>query len=181
MSRLPELPVESMTPDQRRVHDAIVDGPRGRIGGPFMAWLRRPEFADAAQQVGTYCRFGTTISRDLAEIAICVTGAHYKAEYEWWAHSRMAHEAGVAEAVTDAIRDGREPVFETIAGKVVYETARALNTRHRLTDEEYDLARQVLGEEGLLDVIGICGYYALVSLTLNVYEMPTPDGSTAFS
>ena len=180
MSRLSNLPYEAMTDEQKKVHDNIVSGPRGTITGPFLAWIRAPDMADRAQKLGEYFRFGTSLGRDLAEIAICVTGAHYKAEFEWYAHSRMAHDAGVPEEVTEAIRQGREPVFENVRAKTVYQTARALNLRHRLTDEEYAMAKQVLGEEGLMDVIGCCGYYALVSLTLNVFEMPTPDGSRAF-
>jgi 4-carboxymuconolactone decarboxylase len=120
------------------------------------------------------------LPRDLAELAICVTAAHYRAEFEWWAHARMAHEAGVAEAVTDAIRRGREPRLDTLAARVVYRTAVALNRRHRLSDAEFAEARQVLGEQGLVDVVGLCGYYALVSLTLNAFEVPVPDASRAF-
>jgi 4-carboxymuconolactone decarboxylase len=180
MSRLPELSDDALTDDQRAVRDAIVSGPRGSLRGPFPTWLRNPEMAMPAQQLGAYFRFGTTIGRDLAEIAICVTAAHYKADYEWYAHAGFARDAGVSEEVLEAIRQGREPVFEDIRSKTVYQTARALNLRHRLTDDEFDIAKQVLGEEGLVDVIGLCGYYALVSLTLNVAEVPTPDGSSPF-
>lgn len=180
MNRLPDLPYEQMTPEQQRVHDAIATGPRKTIQGPFLPWLRNPEFADAAQKVGEYCRFGTTLSRDLAEIAICVTAVHYRSEFEWWAHRRMAHEAGVPEAATQAILERREPAFDGDKARTVWATARALNERHRLTDEEFAHAREVLGENGLVDVVGLCGYYALVSLTLNTFEMPVPDGSRAF-
>jgi 4-carboxymuconolactone decarboxylase len=180
MSRLEEIPYERMTPDQRRVHDAIVGGPRGSISGPFLAWLANPDFAGAAQKLGEYCRFNTTLPRDLAELAICVTAAHYRAEFEWWAHSRMAQDAGVPSAVTDAIRRGREPQLDTVAARAVYRTAVALNRRHRLTDAEFAEAREVLGEQGLVDVVGLCGYYALVSLTLNTFEVPVPDGGRAF-
>lgn len=180
MSRLSPPDYDDMTPEQQAVHDAIVSGPRGSVRGPFLAWIASPQMADRAQKLGEYFRFNTSITRDLAEIAILVTGARYKAEFEWWAHSRMASEAGVADEVIEAIRTGREPVFDTIAAKTVYQTARALNERHRLTDDEFATARQVLGEQGLIDVIGLCGYYALVSLTLNAYEVETPDGTTAF-
>ena len=180
MSRLSALPYEEMSDEQKAVHDAIMAGPRGSVRGPFLPWLRAPGMAGQAQVLGEYFRFNTSISRDLAEIAICVTGAHYRAEFEWWAHSRMAHEAGVPEDVTEAIRTGREPVFEDIKSKTVYQTARALNLRHRLSDDEFALAKQVLGEQGLVEVIGLCGYYALVSLTLNTYEIETPDDSRAF-
>lgn len=181
MSRLTTPAYEDMTEAQKKVHDAIVSGPRGTVRGPFLPWMANPEMAMAGQKLGEYFRFNTSLTRDLAEIAILVTGAHYRAEFEWWAHSRMAHEAGVSTDVTDAIRDGKEPVFDTVAAKTVYETARALNQNHRLSDDAFAHARQILGEAGLVDVIGLCGYYALVSLTLNAYEMPTPDGSTAFS
>ena len=180
MSRLQEIPYDRMTPEQKRVHDAIVGGPRGTIRGPFLAWLANPGFADAAQKLGEYCRFDTTLPRDLAELAICVTAVHYRAEFEWWAHSRMAHDAGVPVAVTDAIRRGAEPRLDTAAARAVYRTAVAINKRHRLTDAEFAEAREVLGEQGLVDVVGLCGYYALVSLTLNTFEVPVPDGSRAF-
>ncbi|MEM6621819.1 MAG: carboxymuconolactone decarboxylase family protein [Pseudomonadota bacterium] len=181
MSRLTTPAYDQMTDAQRDVHDAIVSGPRGSIRGPFLAWIQTPGMAMPAQQLGEYFRFNTSISRDLAEIAICVTGAHYKAEFEWWAHSRMAHEAGVSEAITDSICVGQTPAFDDPKAQVVYDTARALNLRHRLTDAEFAAARDSLGEQGLMEVIGLCGYYALVSLTLNSYEVDTPDGSRAFS
>ncbi len=180
MSRLQEIPYDRMTPEQQRVHDDIVGGPRGTIRGPFPVWLTNPAFADAAQKLGQYCRFNTTLPRDLAELAICVTAAHYRAEFEWWAHERMARDAGVAPAVTDAIRRGREPQLDTVAARAVYRTAVALNKRHRLSEPEFAEAREVLGERGLVDVVGLCGYYALVSLTLNTFEVPVPDSSRAF-
>ena len=180
MTRFPDIPAEVMTDAQRTVRAAILAGPRGRLSGPFNTWLRNPEMAMPAQELGTYFRFGTSLSRDLAEIAICVTAVHYKAEYEWWAHSRFAHEAGVPEAVTEAIRTGQEPVFDDIKSRTVYGVALALNRDHGLDDETFALARQILGEQGLVDVIGLCGYYAMVSLTLNVAQVPTPDGSRPF-
>ena len=181
MSRLSTPDYDDMTPEQQRVHDIIIDGPRGSLRGPFKPWLINPRFAEAAQAVGEYCRFNTSLTRDLAEIAICVTGAHYKSEFEWWAHAGFARNAGVSDEIIEAIRAEETPVLDDPKYKAVYETAFALNKRHRLTDAEFASAKEVLGEEGLVDVIGLCGYYAMVSLTLNSYEMPTPDGSSAFS
>ncbi len=180
MTRFPPLDEHDMTAAQRSVHDAIVSGPRGSVRGPFQTWMRNPEMADAAQKLGTYFRFNTGLPRDQAEIAILITGAHYRAEFEFWAHSELAREAGVPEAVIEAIRSGETPALETEAARVVHDTARALNTRHRLTDAEYQMAVDVLGEQGLVDVIGLCGYYAMVSLTLNVAEVPVPGGSRVF-
>lgn len=180
MSRLSPPPYDQMTPAQQAVHDAIVSGPRGSVRGPFLAWIANPKMADRAQKLGEYFRFDTSITRDLAEIAIIVTGAHYRAEFEWWAHSRMASEAGVSDDVINAIRAGSEPAFDDPRAAAVHRVAYALNHRHRLTDAEYADAHAVLGDEGLVDVIGLCGYYALVSLTLNAFDVETPDGSTAF-
>ena len=180
MSRLSPPPYDQMTPAQQAVHDAIVSGPRGSVRGPFLAWMTNPKMADRAQKLGEYFRFDTSITRDLAEIAILVTGAHYRAEFEWWAHSRMAAEAGVSDDVIEAIRAGEEPSFDDPRAAAVHRVAYALNHHHRLNDTEYTKARETLGEEGLVDVIGLCGYYALVSLTLNAFEVETPDGSTAF-
>lgn len=179
MTRLSPPAYEDMTPEQKAVHDNIVSGPRGSVRGPFLAWIANPEMADRAQKLGEYFRFSTSFGRDLAEIAILTTGAHYKAEFEWWAHAQMARDAGVSDTVIEAIREGREPDADdkTVA---VWRTAQALNKRHRLTDAEFAEARDTLGEQGLVDVIGLCGYYALVSLTLNAYEVPTPDGSAVF-
>lgn len=180
MTRLSTPPYEEMTPEQQRVHDIIVSGPRGDLRGPFAPWLVNPKFAEVAQAVGEYCRFNTNLTRDLAEIAICVTGAHFKSEFEWWAHAGFARNAGVSDDVLEAIRTGQEPALDDAKQACVYRTAIALNHRHRLTDAEFADAKDVLGEPGLVDVIGLCGYYAMVSLTLNTYEMPTPDGSKAF-
>jgi len=180
MSRLPPIAYDDLTPEQQSVHDTIASGPRGSIRGPFLTWLRNPEMADAAQKLGEYCRFNTGLSRDLAEIVILVTGAHYKSEFEFWAHSQLAREAGVPDEIIEAIRqDGiPEGVSEDLA--IVFATAKSLNQNHRLSDAEYERAVDILGEEQLVDVITLCGYYALVSLTLNVAELPTPDGTRSF-
>lgn len=180
VSRLTIPAYEDMTPEQRAVHDEITSGPRGSVRGPFIPWLATPAMAARAQKLGEYYRFQTSIPRDLAEIAVMVTGAHYKAEFEWWAHSRMAAEAGVAAEVIKAIREGREPPHASDKARATWQVATALNKRHRLSDAEFAEAKATLGEAGLMDVIGLCGYYALVSLTLNAYEIDTPDNSRAF-
>src|SRR5690625_7617323 len=111
MTRLPELPVEEMTPEQRRIHDAIAHGPRGSIGGPFLAWLRNPKFADAAQQVGEYCRVHTVLTRGLAESAILVTAVHYRAEVEGGIHRPLAEAGGAPGPVMETILAGRAPGY----------------------------------------------------------------------
>ena len=181
MSRLPDLPREAMTDEQRRIHDEIVAGPRGRVQGPLKIWLNSPDFADAAQKLGTYMRFGSHLAPRLSELAIIVTGAHYKAEFEWYAHVRFAHEAGIPESVTEAVRRGEVPELTEADQRIVHAVAVELNRDHKLADATYNEAVEVLGLPALVDLIGIVGYYALVSLTLNAFEIPAPDGSTAFT
>ena len=180
MSRLPGLDPEHMTPEQRRIHDEIVAGPRGRIEGPHRAWLHSPGLADPAQKVGAYLRFGSHLPPRLSELAILVTGAHFKAEYEWYAHVRFAHDAGIPETVTEAIRKGETPDLADAESRVVHRAASELNRDHRLSQQTFDEAVEVLGMPALVDLIGLVGYYSLVSLTLNAFEIPTPDGSSAF-
>jgi 4-carboxymuconolactone decarboxylase len=180
VSRLPELAYEDMTAEQRRLHDDLIAGPRGRIQGPHKAWLYSPALGDAAQKLGAYIRFNSRLAPRLSELAIIVTGAHYKAEFEWWAHVRFAHDAGIPERVTEAVRKGETPLLPDDDQRVVHKVALELNRTHRLSDATFDEARRVLGLPALIDLIAIVGYYGLVSLTLNSFEIPTPDGSSAF-
>ena len=180
MSRIPDLPREAMTDEQRRIHDAIVDGPRGQIQGPLKIWLQSPGLADVAQKLGAYIRFGSLLPPRLSELAIIVTGAHYKAEYEWYAHVRFAHEAGIPEAVTEAIRVGETPDLPDADQRIVHKVALELTWSHGLSDATHAEAVEVLGLPAVVDLIAIVGYYGMVSLTLNCFEIPTPDGSKAF-
>jgi len=180
MSRLPRLSPEDMTVEQRRIHDDILAGPRGRAEGPHRAWLQSPGLADPAQKLGAYLRFDSRLPPELRELAILVTGAHYKAEYEWYAHVRFAHAAGVPETVTEAIRQGQTPELEEADARVVHRVALELTRDRRLAQETFDEAVAVLGLPTLVDLIATVGYYGLVSLTLNAFEVPTPDGSSAF-
>ena len=180
MSRLPDLPREEMTDEQGRIHDEIVNGPRGRVQGPLKIWLHSPGLADVAQKLGAYMRFGSHLPQHLSELAIIVTGAHYKAEYEWYAHVRFAHEAGIPATVTEAIRKGETPELEDAGQRVVHKVAVELTRCHGLSDDTHAEAVEVLGLPALIDLIAIVGYYGLVSLTLNSFKVATPDGSTAF-
>lgn len=176
MPRLAPLDLDSMTPEQRRVADAIVAGPRGGIRGPFEAWLRSPGLCDPAQQLGEYCRFSTSLPNDLSEMAILLAGKHWRAQYEFWAHSRLALQAGLPDETVEAIRTGVAPAFRDERERALYELVTELFANRRVSDETYARAVAALGERGVVDVVGIIGYYSLVSMTLNVFEVALPDG-----
>src|ERR671927_1808808 len=126
MPRIPDLVVENLTPDQRRVHDAIVSGPRGRVVGPLRVWLESPDLADPAQALGAFCRFGTSLPRRLSELAIITTGAFWRANFEWHAHAPMAIEAGIDAAAVEAIRRGQMPDFAKEDESAIHGFAREL-------------------------------------------------------
>jgi 4-carboxymuconolactone decarboxylase len=176
MSRLAPLDLNNLTPEQKKVADAIVSGPRGGLRGPFEAWLRAPELAQRAQLLGEYCRFGTTLSKDLSELTILITGKHWKAQFEFWAHTRLGREAGLDEAIIEAIRIGQEPSFRSDRERLLYEFVTEYLRTNRVSGETYGRALAEFGERGLVDIIGIVGYYGLVSMTLNVFEVALPAG-----
>ena len=176
MSRLKPLDIANLTGEQKRVADEIVSGPRGGLRGPFQAWLRSPGMADPAQKLGEYVRFGSSLPRDLSEIAIIMAGKHWRAGYEFWAHARLAKEAGLDEAIIEAIRTGGTPPFARDSERVLYETVTEFFAAKRLSSATYDRAIATFGENGLMDVIAAVGYYGLVSMTLNIFEVELPEG-----
>lgn len=176
MARLTPLTNETMNPEQREVADRIRSGPRGGMRGPFEAWLRSPKLADVAQELGAYCRFGTGLPGDVRELAILLAGKRWRAQFEFWAHARLGRQEGLPEAVIEAIRTGGKPELEREDLRVVYDLVTEHFETNRLSDGTYRRAVEVLGEKGLVDVIGIVGYYGLVSMTLNVFEVGVPEG-----
>ncbi len=180
MSRLPDLRYEDMTADQKRIHDEIAAGPRGTVVGPLRVWLHSPELADRAQKLGAYARYRSSLPPALSELAILVTASHWRAEFEWFAHVGPARAAGIPEAVIEAIRTGAEPAFEDARSRAVYTVSRELHETRALSDGTYRHAEAALGRRGLVDLVGILGYYTLVAMTLNAFAVPTPDGSRPF-
>jgi 4-carboxymuconolactone decarboxylase len=176
MQRLLPPDPHAMSADQRAVYDAIVAGPRGRVRGPLAVWLHRPGLAAKAQALGQYCRYDSSLEPRLSELAILVMGALWKAEFEWWAHYPIAIEAGLSTQVADAIGDGREPEFDKADEAAVYHFMNTLVQRRHVTDADYQQALAVLGQDRLVDLVGLAGYYTLISMTLNVFNVGLPEG-----
>jgi 4-carboxymuconolactone decarboxylase len=176
MPRLPDLVPDTLDPEQRRVYDAIAAGPRGRVEGPLRVWVRSPALADKAQALGAFCRFGSSLPPRLSELAILVTGAYWKSGFEWFAHAPIAQRAGVDAAVIEAIRTGATPTFAKEDEAAVHAFASEVWRTRRVSDATYAHAKAALGERGLIDLVGILGYYGLVSMTINAFEVPLPSG-----
>ncbi|TAJ86779.1 carboxymuconolactone decarboxylase family protein [Reyranella sp.] len=176
MPRLTPLDLNKLTPDQKQVADAILTGPRGGLRGPFEPWLRSPVLADRAQKLGEYCRFNNSLPKDLSELAICLIGRHFKAQFEFYAHARLAKEAGLSADIVEAIRVRATPPFKRDVEKVVYDFVTEYLETNRVATANYRRAIDAFGEQGVVDLVGVCGYYMLVSMTLNVFEVPLPPG-----
>lgn len=179
MPRLPPLDLASLTPEQRAVADAIIGGPRGGLRGPFEPWLRSPHLAAHAQKLGEHVRFGTSLPRDLSELAIILTGKRWKAQFEFWAHARLAKEAGLAEDIVEAIRLGTPPSFRRAEERLIHDFVTEYFATSRVSQSLYDRAIAMLGETGVVDLVGTVGYYSLVCMTLNVFEIAPPEGVAA--
>ncbi len=176
MPRLAPLDLNKLTPEQKKVADAIVSGPRGGLRGPFEPWLRSPVLADRAQKLGEYCRFNNSLPNDLSELAICLIGRHFKAQYEFYAHAALARKAGLSAELVEAIRTRQTPPFKREEERTVYDFVTEYLATNRVAKPNYERAIKAFGEQGVVDLVGVCGYYMLVSMTLNVFEMPLPPG-----
>ena len=173
--RLPPLDEADMSEAQRRVRDVIAAGPRGAVSGPFHALLRSPELADRLQKVGAYVRYESSLTPRLNELAILVTARHWSAQYAWRAHRRFAEEAGLAPAIADAIAEGRRPQAMSAEEAAVVDFCKALHETKGVGDETWNAALAHFGERGVIDLLGTCGYYTVVSMVLNAARVPMPE------
>ncbi|MDF2232335.1 carboxymuconolactone decarboxylase family protein [Albimonas sp. CAU 1670] len=176
MARLAPPALDEMTDAQKEVAEAILSGPRGAIVGPLGFWLHRPGLAAPAQEVGAYCRFGSSLPPNLSEIAICTVARVWNAQFEWYAHKNLALDAGVPIEILDAIRDRTPPPFRDEKEAMCHEFTLAVQTERTASQALYDRALAVLGRDGLVDLVAINGYYCMVSLTLNVFDADLPEG-----
>ena len=177
--RLKLLSPGEMNEDQKQTYDESIAGKRGRAPPPMMAWLNSPEMARHATRLGAVLRFDTQFPAELSEIAILVTARHWTSHYEWYAHKRLALTAGIDPRIIDDIRDRRTPRFGDPKGQMIYDVAKSLHEGHGLSRTLYDEAVKVLTVRGLVEIIGLCGYYTLVSMTLNTFEFDLPEGQVS--
>jgi 4-carboxymuconolactone decarboxylase len=178
MSRYREIAVAEMTPPQRRVHDEIVAGKRGRFGGPFEVLIRAPEICEYASKLGEHLRWGTSLPARLSELAIICTARFWRAQYEWYAHAPLAEKAGVPAAAIEAIRTGGTPAFHETDEVLVYRLCDEIFRGQRLSDESFRQAISAFGEQGVVELVAIIGYYTLIGNTLNVFQVGLPEGET---
>lgn len=175
--RMPPLPPDRLTEAQRKVAAAISAGPRGAVFGPFVPLLRSPGLAGPVQQVGEYLRFRSTLPGRLREFAILLTARQWTQQFEWHHHVRIAHEEGLPAAVTEAIAEGRRPDPMGEEEAAVYDFCDELYRTRTVSDPTYARAARHFGEGGVIDLVGLCGYYSLLGMIMNVARTPLPTGA----
>src|SRR3979409_1784022 len=177
--RLKLLSPGEMSPDQKQTYDESIAGKRGKPPPPMMAWLSRRETPRPATRLGGFLRFDTLFPAKLSEIAILVTARHWTSHYEWYAHKRLALKGGMDPKIIEDIRHRRTPRFDDPKGQMIYDVSKSLHEGHGLTKALYDEAVKVLTVRGLVEIIGLCGYYTMVSMTLNTFEFDLPEGEVS--
>lgn len=176
MPRIPLPARAEMDPDQRRVHDKIVSGPRGRIQGPLRAALYNPELADRWQALGELLRYRTSLTARQSELAILVTGRACQSPFEWYAHRLEAEKIGIEAAVIEALLAGELPDGVSEDEQAVVRYVRELNRFNSVSDATYADALNRFGARTLVELTALVGYYTMVAMTLNTHEIPLPEG-----
>ena len=184
MNRLAPLYPDDMTAPQRAYYDAIMSRPPYQdlaegspLGGPFQAWVRSPTFAETIGPMAAYLRGNGVVHNRLNELAIITVGRIWSAEVEFASHSVAAIRAGISEDIVEAIRHRQSPRFDNADERAVYEFASGLNTEYAVDDAAYQALLDAVGEQGVVELIGLLGIYVMVCMTLNVFRIPVREGT----
>ena len=175
MSRLPQLSRETLEPAAQAVWDRIASGARGGVGGPFTALILSPELCSRVEQLGVFIRYECSVPMRLRELAILCVGQYWQADYEWFAHAPIAAKQGVPAAVIAAVGAGAESIpFDAPADAVVVGFVRALLRTGRVPEAEFAAAQALLGQKATVELTGLVGYYSLLAMQLNTFEVAPP-------
>lgn len=185
MTKITGITYDQADEPQRELWDSLVGsrggalnlvGPDGALVGPFNAMVTSPGIGARMAELGAAIRFGNSVESRLLELAITTVGAYWKAEFEFWAHGRLALEAGIDQSVVDALAAGTAPRFDKPDEAVVHRFASSMVATGRVDDETFAATRDLLGEQGVVDLLAAVGYYCLISFTLNALDVPLPAG-----
>jgi 4-carboxymuconolactone decarboxylase len=178
VERMPALAEANMDEAQRKAAAALIAGPRGGVKGPFVALLRSPELMDRLQSVGEYLRFKSCLEARIVEFLTLVVSRDWVQQFEWCTHVPLALKAGLSQEVIDALRDGRRPPAMQPDEQAVYEVLDELSRTRGVSDATYDTAVKLFGERGLIEVLGVAGYFTALSMAMNAVHTPPPPGTT---
>jgi len=172
--RLPPIPPDQWTEAQRAAAEDIIRGPRGALIQPFQPLLRSPELTGHVQRLGEYLRYRSALDLRLSELGILLVARHWTQPVEWAIHVPIALKAGLAASTVAAVAAGRPPVNLPADEQAVVEVATALHTSHQVDDATWTGALAVLGEQALVDLLGLLGYYGMLAMVMNAARTPAP-------
>ncbi len=175
--RMPPIPEGELTDAQRKAIAEIVAGPRGALIGPFIPLVRSPEFMSRLQKAGEYLRYNSYFEPRLSELAILITARHWTQNFEWYSHRPLAEKAGLKTAINEAVAEGRRPTHMAADEAVVWDFLDELIRLKTVSEATYQRAKAAFGERGIIDLVGIHGYYSLLAMVLNVTNAPVPEGA----
>jgi len=177
MSRLPPLSIDRLTPEQEKLYQEIMRTRSKGLDGPFGVWLRKPSVGEPCEKLQNAFRLNGTLDRRVAELLILVVAREWTAQYAWQLHEQLALKAGLAPATIDAIRNRQKPTTLLEDEKSVYDVASELITTRRVSRSTFDSALSALGEDKLIEVVSAVGFYTMVCMTLNAFEVPNVEGA----
>ena len=172
--RLPHIAAERLTAEQKKAAEEFKAGRGYGVLGPFAVMLRSPEVMLRAKAMGDYLRFRNVLPKRVSEMVILVTAREWTQQFEWSHHYKYAMEAGLSKDIADAIADGRRPERMAEDEAAAYDFSIELHRRKSVSDATYARALALFGEQGIIDLIGINGYYSLLAMMMNVARTP-PD------
>lgn len=176
---MPPIAPTQWTADQKRYAQEIIDGPRGALISPFVPLLRSPELMAHAGRMGEYLRYRSALGLRLSELAILITARHWTQQVEWAIHAPIAQKEGIAAATIAAIAEGREPDNLPEDEAALYRFSVELHQNKSVSDATWNTAKRLFGEQGVMDLIGINGYYAFLSMVMNAARTTVPQSSAA--
>jgi len=178
--RMPPLPAGKMTDAQRKAAEEMIAGPRKGVKGPFVPLLRSPELMDRLQKVGEYLRFQSSLDQRISELVMLVVSREWTQHFEWFVHVPLGRKAGISEDTIAALADGRRPSGMSEDEEVAYDFCQELLRNKGVAETTYRRTVTRFGENGVIDLIGVAGYFTTVSMIMNVAHSPPPaDASVA--
>ena len=177
--RMPALPLEAMDAAQRAAAQELIAGPRGAVLGPFIPLLRSPELMNRLQKVGEYIRFQSSLEPRINEWLMLIVSRQWTQQFEWCTHYPLALKAGIRQELADALAQGRRPHGMADDEAIAYDLCDELARTHGVSDDTYRLAVERFGERGVIDMVGLVGYFTTVSMVMNVARTPPQQGATA--
>ena len=175
--RLPPIPADKQTPEQRKASEAFRANRKQDVFGPFVPLLRSPEVMLRAMALGDYLRYRTVFPSKLNELIILITARHFTQRYEWYVHYPIALKEGLKKEVADAIADGRRPAGMDADEELIHDFCIELLRHSSVSDPTYARAVKRFGEQGTIEMVGVVAYYTFQSMVLNTARTPVPAGA----